>query len=808
MTSSTLDPIHPMTDWNQDDLLQTLTADMNPQQARAVGITEGPLLILAGAGSGKTRVLTHRIAYLLASRKARRKQIMAVTFTNKAAREMTERIAQLCGPGRFPDLGTFHSVCARWLRAEAELLGISSQFAIYATAEQLVVMKETIRDMGLDDKKFTPRGILSMVSGWKNQMITVSDAKQRAKNPFDRHLAEIYELYQKKLSQNQALDFDDILLKSVEMFRRHAEVLQRYQERIRYVLVDEYQDVNPVQYELLRLISGSQRNLCAVGDDDQSIYAFRGADVSIILRFEKEFPDAQVVKLEQNYRSTSRILDAANAVVAHNPSRKAKKLWTDRGQGEPLQFYLAGDGRDEGRFIAREIRRLLPQRSGYKDFVILYRTNSQSRLLEESMIQASIPYKIVGGLRFFERKEIKDILGYLSILVNSADGLALRRIVNVPPRGVGATTMEKLLQAAAEREIPLWEAVRDPGRWELAGKARLSLESLAAWVEDLRSKVSQMKVTEIVEQVLAHSGYRKWLEEDDKVEAQVRQENIDELINVTSEYDRNAEDGSLEGFLAEVSLLSDQDTYAEGAQAVTLMTLHAAKGLEFPVVFLAGLEEETFPHVRSLEDPDQMEEERRLCYVGITRARDQLFLTSAQSREMHGMRMLRKPSRFLSEIPKTLLQWEPPPARPAPSVSEPPAVGSGNWKGWGQQSARTQPARPQPGWTTPSSASPKAQFKAGDEVVHAVFGLGRVDSADKDVVTVTFEKGQKKLKQEFLKPVGPSTAPTTLKVGDRLLHPRLGNGVVKSLDALGVMMVFSSITTLLPHAEAGRLQRL
>ncbi|MCW5872316.1 MAG: UvrD-helicase domain-containing protein, partial [Candidatus Eremiobacteraeota bacterium] len=446
MSNSTLEPMHPMSDWNPADILETFTAGMNPAQARAVSITEGPLLILAGAGSGKTRVLTHRIAYILASKKARRNQIMAVTFTNKAAKEMSERIAHLCGKGRFPDLGTFHSVCARWLRRESEALGLNAQFAIYATAEQLVVMKETVRDRGLDDKKFTPRGMLSMVSSWKNQMVTVDEVKRRARNAFERDLGEIYDLYQRKLKQNQALDFDDILLKTVEMLRDHAEIRQRYQERIRYVMVDEYQDVNAVQYELLRLLAAGHRNLCAVGDDDQSIYAFRGADVSILLRFESDFQDAQVVKLEQNYRSTQMILDAANAVVANNSSRKAKRLFTDRVGGEKLHLFLAGDGRDEGRFVTREIKRLLPTRSGYKDFVLLYRTNSQSRLLEEAMIQASIPYKIVGGLRFFERKEIKDVLGYLQVMINPADSLALRRIINTPTRGIGATTMEKLLQ--------------------------------------------------------------------------------------------------------------------------------------------------------------------------------------------------------------------------------------------------------------------------------------------------------------------------------------------------------------------------
>jgi len=805
MTSSTLDPMHPISDWSQDDWLETLTRGMNPAQALAVSITEGPLLILAGAGSGKTRVLTHRIAYILASKRARRHQIMAVTFTNKAAKEMAERIEHLCGSGRFADLGTFHSVCARWLRREADQLGISPQFAIYATAEQLIVMKESIRELGLDDKKFTPRGILSMVSSWKNQMLQVSEVKQRARNPFDQHCAEIYGLYQRKLAQNQALDFDDILLKAVEMLQRFPEIRERYQERLRYVLVDEYQDVNAVQYELLRLLSGKHRNLCAVGDDDQSIYAFRGADVSILLRFEKDFADSKVVKLEQNYRSTSVILDAANAVVANNEARQAKKLWTERAGGEKIRFYLAGDGRDEGRFIAREIRTLLPKRAGYGDFVILYRTNAQSRLLEEAMIQAGLPYKIVGGLRFFERKEIKDILSYLSILNNSADGLGLRRILNVPPRGIGATTMEKLLNASAERELSLWEVIQEPARWGLAGKIKNTLEHFTGWLRELAARMADLTVTQIVEEVLTHSGYRQWLVEEDKVEAQARLENLDELINVTSEYDRNAEEPSLDGFLSEVSLLSDQDTYAEEAQTVTLMTLHSAKGLEFPVVFLAGLEEETFPHVRSLQDPEQLAEERRLCYVGITRAKDQLFLTSAQSREFQGIRQLRSPSRFLGEVPKSLLHK---PEQPkVVQRSESSAIGSGNWKGFGQQSRSAGASKP--AWQGGGS-SPVSAFKVGDAVVHPSFGAGSVEAVSKDIVTVNFvDKGVKKLQQDFLRAAAPSGKPGagSLTVGDRIEHPRMGDGVVKYADNNGITIVFPGATRILSKEEALRYKK-
>jgi DNA helicase-2/ATP-dependent DNA helicase PcrA len=526
--------------------------------------------------------------------------------------------------------------------------------------------------------------------------------------------------------------------------------------------------------------------------------------VTILLGFERDFPEAKVIKLEQNYRSTQKILDAAHAVVERNPSRKAKKLWTERGGGEPLRFYSGGDGRDEGRYIAREIKDQLPKRSGYKDFVILYRTNAQSRLLEEAMISASIPYKIIGGLRFFERKEIKDVLGYLQVLINPADGLAVRRILNVPPRGVGATTLEKLFQAATEREWPLWQAVGEAGRFEVTGKAKLALQDLVDWMDSLRAKVPQMKVTDILQEVFEKSGYRKWLDEDNKVEAQVRQENLDELVNVTSEYDRNAgEEASLEGFLAEVSLLSDQDTYAEDAQAVTLMTLHAAKGLEFPVVFLAGLEEDTFPHSRSRDDAAQLEEERRLCYVGLTRAKDMLYLTSAQTRDLHGQRRYCQISRFVDEIPRQLLLPESvtfrAPARAA--VTEAPSIGSGQWKGWGQQqpAAKKSPS-------TFASPSAKARFAVGQKVTHASFGEGLVEAVDVDVVTVAFEKSTRKLKQDFLKPVGGG-GEAPLKIGDRLVHPRFGNGTVKVVDFKGVMVVFAGMTLVLPAEEAARLPR-
>ncbi len=787
----------------------TILEKLNPQQREAVVTTEGPVLILAGAGSGKTRVLTHRIAYLLEQGKAHRGQILAVTFTNKAAAEMKERVAQLCGPGRFRDLGTFHSVCARWLRSEAEKVGLVSSFVIYATAEQLLLMKQVLTDMGRDLKKFTPRSFLSHISGWKNRMITPAQAAAQARQIYEEDLAEAYRLYQKKLVENQAVDFDDILTRAVDLLRDHPDVLSRFQERIRYIMIDEYQDVNPVQYELVRLLAGSRRNLCAVGDDDQSIYAFRGADVSILLRFEKDFPEAKVIKLEQNYRSTKWILQAANQVVAHNTGRKSKALWTDREGGEKLSYFKAADGRDEARYIARTLKDLKSVHSyRHGDFVILYRTNAQSRLLEEGLIQASLPYKIVGGLRFFERKEIKDVLAYLQILENPADSLALRRLINAPARGVGNTSLSRLVDYAESHGLSLYESLRCSEQIKLPGKARKNIASLVEWLDRLQAQAGQLPVTEIVMKVMHETGYVKSLEEENTVEAQARLENLDELVNVTGEYDRNADEPSLGGFLADVALLSDQDTYEDQSDTVTMMTLHAAKGLEFPVVFLAGLEEETFPHIRCLDDPDQMEEERRLCYVGLTRAMDQLYLSSANSRMIRGMTVPRKASRFLQEIPEQTLstkglRWEP---------EEPPAIGSSQWRGWGQSSqaskVRTYRGQQAAQRVGPSGrkSGPTSAFSEGDRVVHKTFGEGTVVKAKKDIVTVDFDKGlQKMLKQDFLKALASDSQPLRrLEIGDRVQHARYGAGIVKSAEPETVTVIFPGITVSMTHAEASR----
>lgn len=809
-------------------------AGLNPPQAEAVVTTEGPLLLLAGAGSGKTRVLTRRVAYLLASGKAARYQMMIVTFTNKAAKEMAERIEQLCGPGRFPELGTFHSVCARWLRRYGHSIGLDSSFTIYDSSEQQILMKEVLLDMNRDIKRFKPRGFLSVISGWKNKLITPNRAIETARYAIEKDQAEAYRRYQQKLDQNRALDFDDILGKAVQMLREDRELRQRFQERIRYLSVDEYQDVNPVQYELIRLLSAPQNNVCAVGDDDQSIYAFRGADISILLRFEEDFPDAKLIRLEQNYRSTEYILEAANKVVAHNEGRKEKTLWTAQKGGHRLEFFRASDGRDEGRFITSTIKQLQYDPSKPRelsDFVLLYRTNAQSRLLEEALIKSGLPYQIIGGLRFFERKEIKDILSYFRVLQNPSDTVSLRRIINEPTRGIGAKSIEKLLALADQSQMPLFYVLERASDAGIRGKAAKGAEEMFGWMHDLAQVMASsepLPLAQLLERVLQFSGYEAALKKENTVEALARLENLEELANVCDEFDRSRAEGAfsiseledndapLESFLVEVSLLSDQDRSEEQKEQVTLMTLHSAKGLEFPVVFLAGLEEETFPHIRSLDQPEQMEEERRLCYVGLTRAKERLFLSAASTRTVHGNTMVKKVSRFVEEIPEELFKTKPqvgfkshPGAGGYHGTSSPnswdddgPAIGSSTWKGWG----KSAPARSQ------RKASSGSSLKTGDHVLHKVFGKGKVSSVGGggDIITVDFLNGSvRKLKSNFLKKVEKSdTASSTaevggdFKAGERVQHSRWGHGTVKSVVGETLTVVFPGITVNLSQGDS------
>jgi DNA helicase-2/ATP-dependent DNA helicase PcrA len=609
------------------------------------------------------------------------------------------------------------------------------------------------------------------------------------------------------------------------MLREDPETRRQFQERLRYLCIDEYQDVNPVQYELIRLLAAPQNNVCAVGDDDQSIYAFRGADISILLRFEKDFAEARLIRLEQNYRSTEHILAAANKVVAHNQGRKRKNLWTDKKGGHKLEFFRAADGREEGRYIATSIASLRSDPSKPRpltDFVVLYRTNAQSRLLEESMIQAGLPYQIIGGLRFFERKEIKDMLSYFRVLQNPSDSVSLRRVINEPARGIGAKSVEKLMELAAESQMPLFYALERCREAGMTGKAATACQEMSVWMQELAQVMAgsnPLPLAELLDQVLRRSGYQAALRADNSVEAQARMENLEELVNVTEEFDRSrqsgpyslsqleegSEDSPLESFLVEVSLLTDQDRTDGAKDQITLMTLHSAKGLEYPVVYLAGLEEETFPHSRSMDDPDQMEEERRLCYVGLTRAEERLFLTAAATRQVHGNSFVKKVSRFVDEIPADLFAAKPVTKNLGPlrdSFDNSPAIGSSQWKGFGQTAPRAGA----------SSAVPSV-FAAGDTVEHKVFGKGKVTAVDRtgELVTVDFVNGSiRKLKNSFLKKVAATAAPApsqqapqAFKTGDRVSHQRWGSGTVKGVAGDTLTVVFPGMTVSLAQGDPG-----
>ncbi|GAW31990.1 DNA helicase PcrA [Carboxydocella sp. JDF658] len=685
-----------------------LLANLNPVQREAVTHINGPLLILAGAGSGKTRVLTHRIAYLI-RQGVKPWQILAITFTNKAAGEMKERVEQLVGEVISRDMwvSTFHSACLRILRREISYLGYDSNFVIYDTADQQTVLKECLRELNLDEKKYSPRLMAALISDAKNRLETPAQMRRRVYGDWLAETASrVYESYQQKLIRNQALDFDDLIMLTVQLFEEFPEILAYYQQKFLYILVDEYQDTNHAQYRLVNLLASAHRNLCVVGDDDQSIYRFRGADIGNILDFERDYPEAKVIKLEQNYRSTRTILAAANAVVANNVGRKDKSLWTENPAGEPIVCVQLGDEKEEARFIVGEILRLNKNGRPYSDFAVLYRTNAQSRAIEDELIGNAIPYTMVGGLKFYERKEIKDVLAYLRVLVNPADSVSLERIINVPKRNIGEATVNKIRQEAARRNLSLYQALmvveEIPG---LSARSQKAVRDFINLMEDLRRQVEIASVTEMLDAVLERTGYQAELEAEKTVEAQTRLENLREFRTVTMEFDARQEEEGLEGFLAGISLMSDLDTLESGEQ-VTLMTLHSAKGLEFPVVFLAGMEEGIFPHSRallSLEEAE-LEEERRLCYVGITRAKEKLYLTHCWSRNLFGRISTNPPSRFLSEIPAHLLER-------------------------GTGASRSGVDRLEAGAASTSaqgSTAAEQEWQLGDRVVHKKYGPGAI----------------------------------------------------------------------------------
>lgn len=637
---------------------------LNDRQQEAVFYTEGPLLILAGAGSGKTRVLTHRIAWLIDQIGVNPWNILAITFTNKAAGEMRERVDQIVGFGSESIwVSTFHSMCVRILRRYIDRLGYDTNFTIYDADDQKTLIKDVCKYLQIDTKMFKERSLLSAISSAKDELVTPEEMTLRAEGDWaKKKIAQVYTEYEKQLKANNALDFDDLLLKTVQLLQTQPDVLEYYQERFRYIMVDEYQDTNTVQFKLVSLLAGKYQNLCVVGDDDQSIYKFRGANIMNILNFEKEYPNAKVIKLEQNYRSTSTILNAANEVIRHNTGRKEKSLWTENGEGEKIQFRQFDSAYDEADYIVSDIKdKVNSGKREYKDFAILYRTNAQSRIFEEKMVVSNVPYKIVGGVNFYARREIKDLLAYLKTVDNGKDDLAVRRIINVPKRGIGLTTIGRVQDYATEREISFYEAILAAGSVPGIGRALGKIESFAALIEHFKAEGERMSVAELMDEIIDATGYVEELQADSDEEAESRLENIEELRNKIVAYEESceAEDekSTLSGFLEQVALVADIDSLDEETDYVVLMTLHSAKGLEFPHVYLAGLEDEIFPSYMTItaDDPAELEEERRLCYVGITRAKENLTLTCARRRMVHGETQYNKMSRFLKEIPLSLL---------------------------------------------------------------------------------------------------------------------------------------------------------
>ena len=636
---------------------------LNEPQREAVYHTDGPLLILAGAGSGKTRVLTHRIAYLIGERGVNPWNILAITFTNKAAEEMRQRVDNLVGFGAESVwVSTFHSACVRILRRFIDRLGYENHFTIYDTDDQKTLIKEVCRKVDVDTKVFKERSLLSAISSAKNEMILPDEFELNAGGDFAKmKIAKVYREYEAQMRANNALDFDDLLVKTVQLLQTHPDVLESYQERFRYIMVDEYQDTNTVQFQLVSLLAGKYKNLCVVGDDDQSIYKFRGANIRNILDFEHEFPDAKVIKLEQNYRSTGNILNAANSVIANNRGRKEKSLWTENGEGELIRLRQFDTAFDEADFIGEDIKSAVRQGGSYNDSAVLYRTNAQSRLLEEKFIAMNIPYKIVGGVNFYARREIKDLLAYLKTIDNGRDDVAVRRIINVPKRGIGLTTINRIQESATERGIGFYEALLAPELIAGVGRSATKLDSFAALIEYFKTLAEEMNITDLLQEVIEKTGYIESLENEDKEEAKTRKENIDELISKAATYEESCQDkdekATLSGFLEEVALVADIDSLDEDQEYVVLMTLHSAKGLEFPRVYLAGMEDGLFPGYMSINagDREELEEERRLCYVGITRAEQELTLTSARKRMVHGETQYNPMSRFVKEIPRELL---------------------------------------------------------------------------------------------------------------------------------------------------------
>lgn len=719
-----------------------LLQGMNDKQAEAVLTTEGPLLVMAGAGSGKTRVLTHRVAYLIEEQGVNPWNILAITFTNKAAREMQERVGKLLGESaRDIWVSTFHALCVRILRRDIDKLGYNRAFTIADTSEQRTLMKRICSELNVDTKKYDPRAILSAISNAKNAMQTATDyaaLNSHANNPLNQIVAKAYVLYQKELENSQALDFDDLIMKTIELFEKDPETLEYYQNKFHYIHVDEYQDTNDAQYQLVTLLAAKYKNLCVVGDADQSIYGWRGANMNNILNFERDYPEAHAVMLEQNYRSTQTILKAANEVIANNLVRKEKNLWTENGTGDKISYYRAQNEHDESQFVVSKIQAEISEHGYYyNDFAVLYRTNAQSRMIEETFMKSTVPYTMVGGHKFYDRKEIRDILAYLTLIVNPRDAMSFERVVNTPKRGIGPGSVDKLRQFANENGWSLLEAAQNVTLANaISARIRAKIEDFGRLMADLTKEADYLTITELTDEILTKSGYLQMLKAENDLQAQTRQENLEEFKSVTQEYDqKHGEDEGdnrqkLMNFLSDLALVSDQDDVDEEAPKVTLMTLHAAKGLEFPVIFLVGMEEGIFPLYRSLSNEKELEEERRLAYVGITRAKRKLYLTNAYSRMLYGRVQRNQPSQFVEEINDDLIKFENADGSgKAKSMNTPFAKAAAQATTFTAQ-RRAHGLKHSAKQESTGTGADKKAWKVGDKVQHKKWGQGMVVSVN------------------------------------------------------------------------------
>ena len=764
---------------------------LNTEQAEAVRHTEGPVLILAGAGSGKTRVITHRIAYLMDECGVNPWNILAITFTNKAAGEMRERVDNLIGFGAESVwISTFHSMCVRILRRHIDLMGYDSSFTIYDTDDQKSLMKDVCKYLKIDTKDLKERAILSEISSAKNELITPLQYREENVGVSFRNkrIADAYEEYQKRLKKNNALDFDDLLMLTVELFHSHDEVLANYQNRFRYIMVDEYQDTNNAQFELVRLLADRNRNLCVVGDDDQSIYRFRGANIRNILDFEKVYPDALVVKLEQNYRSTQTVLDAANAVIGNNVKRKKKALWTDRGEGTKLHLKQFNTAREEAAFITADIARKMraDRHLHYSDFAILYRTNAQARSLEERFVLDSIPYNVVGGTNFYDRREIRDMIAYLKTIDNGQDEIAVRRILNVPRRGIGATTMARLSDYAVDRDVTFFAAMESCRNITSLGRSTAKIESFVKLILSLREFAQEHRLSELLRQIIIQTEYEAYLRDLDDEDGEDRISNVDELVSKITDYEETAEEPTLSGFLEEVALVSDLDNTSESQDKVLLMTLHSAKGLEFPHVYISGMEDGIFPSAMALnsDDEEAEEEERRLAYVGITRAKDDLTLTCSRTRMLRGEVQYNPMSRFVAEIPEELFDSEVPSNRyedDHPFDRDYSGRGDRYGSSYGGSTYGSISSYGGSAYSGSAYAGSKAQDngRTARPRLKAVYKKPSTDDAKKPYIAKAGGKGLSSLSKGMPSaPSAPNYGP-----GDRVRHTKYGEGTVKAVEA-------------------------